>query len=394
MKRILIIGAGFLQTFIIVKAKELGYETVVVDGNPKSIGFRYADEYKTIDIVDQESCLAYAKEKKVDGVLTAATDYGVLTSAYISQQMSLPGIDYKVAQTVKNKFYIRRTLFTSQIDDLSHYYLISDLNEIDQLRDSIHFPVMVKPCDGSGSKAIKRVNSIQHLRSACRMAIASSNVGKALIEDFIVGKEYGVESFVYNGHVHVLAILDKQMTSPPIYAELGHSLPSGLAIEKEVKTVVSNAIITLGIDFGAVNMDILITSDNKIYIVDVGARMGGNLIGSHIVPLHTGIDYMGNLIRAAVGDEVNMASVGTYAVATKILALKPGKITGLPDFNKITHQCQVHIFHHLQVHDSIREYKNNLDGCGYVLAVSSDKNDCLRRVELAKQMIDEGIVRA
>ena len=171
MKRIFIIGAGFLQTFIITRAKELGYETIVVDGNPRSIGFNYADNYKSIDIVDKESCFAYAKKMKIDGVLTAATDYGVLTSAYISQQLSLPGIDYKVAQLVKNKYDIRRSLFTNQIDDLSHYYLISDLKEIELLRDSIHFPVMVKPCDGSGSKAIKKVNTINRLIPACRTAM-------------------------------------------------------------------------------------------------------------------------------------------------------------------------------------------------------------------------------
>ena len=36
-------------------------------------------------------------------------------------------------------------------------------------------------------------------------------------------------------------------------------------------------------------MDLLVTDDEKIHIVDIGARMGGNLIGSHIIPYGTGI---------------------------------------------------------------------------------------------------------
>lgn len=39
MKKILIIGAGFLQSFVIRKAKEMGYETLTVDADPNAVGF-------------------------------------------------------------------------------------------------------------------------------------------------------------------------------------------------------------------------------------------------------------------------------------------------------------------------------------------------------------------
>ena len=61
MKKILIIGAGFLQQFVIKKARELNYYVYALDGNPNAIGFKYADEHKCIDIVDQEKCLKYAE---------------------------------------------------------------------------------------------------------------------------------------------------------------------------------------------------------------------------------------------------------------------------------------------------------------------------------------------
>lgn len=43
MKKILIIGAGFLQDHVIRKAKSMGYETLAVDGDPDAVGFRHAD---------------------------------------------------------------------------------------------------------------------------------------------------------------------------------------------------------------------------------------------------------------------------------------------------------------------------------------------------------------
>lgn len=394
MKKILIIGAGFLQAFVIKRAKEMGYYTLAIDKNPKSVGFKYADEYEAVDIIDIEACLKYAKSKSINGVMTAATDYGVLSASYIAQEMGLPGLDYRVAKRIKNKYLVRRALFDNQVDDISQYYEITSPDDLERIKDVIQFPVMVKPCDGSGSKAASRADSFEAMKVSCEEAIKASLIGRCLAEDFIEGKEYGAESFVYDGEVHVLSIMGKHMTPPPYYAELGHYIPSGLSIEAEVKKVVSSAINALGINFGAVNMDLLISKENHICIVDVGARMGGNLIGSHIIPLGTGIDYMGNLIKASAGDEVALDSQDAGKnIATRILALRPGKITKLPDFEEIQRKYSVSIYHHLEIGNTIQEYHNNLDGCGYVVAVASSVQEAQECVERAKIEIDVSIVR-
>ena len=394
MERILIIGAGFLQSFVIKKAKEMGYHTITIDKNPNSIGFKYADEFEVVDIIDQKACLDYALSKNIDGVITAATDYGVLSTAYIAQQMNLPGIDFDVAKVIKNKYLVRRTLFENNVDDVSQYYEISNIEILEEISANIIFPVMVKPCDGSGSKGAKRVDSLTELKAACNEAIKSSLIGKALIEDFVEGTEYGVESFVLNEEVNVLGVMSKFMTNPPNYAELGHCIPSQLEIEEEIKEVVIKAIKVLGINFGAVNMDVLVTKDNQVCIVDIGARMGGNLIGSHIIPIGTGVDYMGVLLSASVGKsiELNAQSLGTNVV-TRLLALSPGIIKNLPDFEEISEMCNVDIYHNLEIGNEIREYHNNLDGCGYVISVSNDIQQSIRQAEEAKRLIDIGIIR-
>src|SRR5699024_2535091 len=364
------------------------------DKNPYSLGFRYADEFSVVDIVNKETCLEYARSKNIDGVLTVATDYGVLSAAHIAREMNLPGLNYDVARVIKNKYLVRRTLFENNVNDISQYFEINNIDYLREITPIIKFPVMVKPCDGSGSKATRRVNSIKELEVACNTAIKASITKKALIEDFVEGKEYGVESFVYDGKVHVLGVIGKFMTPPPDYAELGHYIPSNLDIEEDIKKVVVHAIKSLGINFGSVNMDILVTKANRIYIVDVGARMGGNLIGSHIIPIGTGVDYMDNIIRASVGEMVNLTPklTGTNIV-TKILALKPGKIRELPDFEKIKNEYQVNIYNHLIKGNKIGKYHNNLDGCGYIVTTSSYMIKAVKLAEEVKEHIDREIIR-
>lgn len=393
MKKILVIGAGFLQNFVICKAKSMGYETLTVDGNPRAVGFHHADKFKIIDIIDEKACLEYAKSEKIDGVLTAATDYGVLTAAYIAQEMHLPGLDYEVAKLIKNKYRVRRCLYEHHVDDTQQVCDVNEDTNLNELSKKLVFPVMVKPCDGSGSRGVSRVDNAASFERACQYAMDSSITHRATVETFIIGKEYGAESIVVNGEVHVLGIMRKWMTEPPFYAELGHAIPTDLPkkVEQRAEQCVKNAIKALGINFGSVNMDMLITSEGNIHIVDIGARMGGNMIGPCVIPYGTGIDYMANMIRNAVGDEVDLASSGKSAVATRLIALGDGVVKQLPDFEKIETEYGVEIYHHLEVGQTVREYHTNLDGCGYIIAKADNIETAINKVESVLGLIRKTI---
>lgn len=380
---------------MIKEAQKCGYYVLVLDGDPNALGYAYADEHAVINIVDEEACLAYAREKQVDGVLTAATDFSVLTMSHIAEAMGLPGINYKSAKIIKNKAEVRKVLFEAKADDTGYSYEIDSLEEAEKLLGEITFPRMVKPVDGSGSRGASRVDKEEDFVKACEYAMSGSITHRAVAEPFVDGREYGVESFVNQGEIHVLGVMQKDMTLPPYYAELGHAIPSGLpyALEEKVKNCVRTAIKALGVNHGSVNMDLLINGD-EVHIVDIGARMGGNLIGSHIIPRGTGINYMANMIRAAVGDPADFRPVLDAApVATKLLALTPGVVKALPDFDALKMKYQVEIEHHLHVGDRINEYHTNLDGCGYVVAGGLTVESAIDLAKEVKNEIDKTIVR-
>lgn len=383
MKKVLIIGAGFLQDFVICKAKEMGYETYAVDADSNAVGFNHADYHSVVNIVDEKACLEYARVNHIDGVLTAATDYGVLTAAYIAKEMGLPGLKYEVAQLIKNKYQVRKCLYENHVDDTEQAYEVYKDSNIEELSKKIVYPVMVKPCDGSGSRGASRVDNAKDLKKACEYAIAGSITNRAEIETFIVGKEYGAESLVVNGEVHVLGIMQKWMTKPPYYAELGHSIPNNLIpeVEEKVKKCVTNAIKALGVNFGSVNMDMLITEDGKVYIIDIGARMGGNMIGPCIIPYGTGVDYMAAMIQNAVGDYVDLSAKDKCAVATRLLAFDEGVVKTLPDMKKVEKKFDVEIYHHLENGMKVNEYHTNLDGCGYIVAKGKTLKEAIDKAE-------------
>jgi len=392
----LIVGAGFLQSFVIQKAKEIGYEVYAVDANPNALGFRYADRYAVINIVDEQACLAYAKENRIDGVLTAATEYGVLTTAYIAKELGLPGISYETAKLIKNKYQVTERLLAHNVEDVRQVLEISENTDVEELSQKIKYPTIVKPRDGSGSRGIRRVNKAEELIGACEYARKCSSSDCLVIESFIEGKEYGAESLVINGEVYVLGIMKKWMTEPPYYAELGHSLPNDLSpdTQKKAKKCVADAIKVLGIDHGSVNMDLLISEDGKVHIVDVGARMGGNMIGPCIIAYGTGIDYMKAMIQIAVGDKVDLKPNKSCAVATKIMAFDEGIVENIPDTKETETAFGVEIYHHLAVGMKVNEYHTNLDGCGYIVAKADTYEEAVLKAERTLRFYKQTIFKS
>ena len=384
MKKVLVIGAGFLQSFIIKKAREMGYYTLAVDADPAAVGFAYANKYGVVNIVDEKACLAFAKENQIDGVLTAATEYGVLTAAYIAREMNLPGLSYESAQMVKNKYRVRKCLIENHVDDSrGEVYLVDEDTNIDEIAQMLHYPVMVKPFDGSGSRGASRADKTEDFREAVNYAISNSLSHSVVVEPFIFGKEYGAEALVVDGEIHVLAIMKKKMTEPPYYAELGHAVPCGLPIdvEEKAKDCVRKAIRALGINFSAVSIDMIITKDGDIHIVDIGVRMGGNMIGACVIPYGTGVDYMGAIIKTALGESVDFDTKPYGPVATRLLAFAGGTIKQLPDFERLEKHYDVEIYHHMKQGDIVNEYHTNLDGLGYIVARAATVGESERKAD-------------
>lgn len=395
MKKILVIGAGFLQDFVICKAKSMGYVTLAVDADPNAIGFQHADKHAVINIVDEQACLAYARRENIDGVLTAATDYGVLTAAFIAQEMNLPGLDYQAAKLIKNKYRVRKRLFEAHVDDTEQAYEVDATTDMGALCRRLSFPVMVKPCDGSGSRGAARVDAPDQLEAACRNAMASSITHRAEVETFIIGREYGAESLVVNGKAHVLSIMRKWMTEPPYYAELGHAIPTDLPpdIEKKARHCVEKAINALGVNCGSVNMDMLITSEGRVHIIDIGARMGGNMIGPCVIPYGTGVDYMAEMLHLAADDPVEFMPKAHGTVATRLLAFDfDAVVKQLPDFPSLEKEFGVEIYHHMELGQEIHAYHTNLDGLGYIVSKAENVRTAQMNAEGALERIRDCII--
>lgn len=306
MKKLAIIGASYLQEPLVRKAKEMGLYTICFAWREGSTCAEICDSFHDISIVEKERILQICQNEKIDGVATIASDVAAPTVAYIANRMGLTGNDYEAAVRANNKFLMREAFLKNGVPCPQYMMLTQrDLSEetvIDKVV-GFHYPLIVKPSDRSGSLGVSKVETPEELYHAVKNAIKVSFKKEAMIEEYIEGREISVEFISYNGKHYPLQITDKVTTEAPHFVELEHHQPSTLSSEMydKIYGITQNALNALGLTNGASHSEYKITADGRIAIMEIGGRMGGDFIGSDLVFLSTGYDFVRGVIEVALG---------------------------------------------------------------------------------------------
>lgn len=304
MKKLVIIGANDFQNQLILKAKSLGYETHVFAWKDGAIGETTADYFYPISIVEKDAILEECRRIQPVGICSIASDLAAITVNYVAEKLGLPCNATKYTQIQTNKYAMRSALSEAGIPCPKFVLADATTNFAEVLAD-FSFPVIVKPTDRSGSRSIMKLESMQGMEEAVKVACQSSFEKKAIIEEYLTGDEYSMETISYEGHHHFLAITKKFTTGAPHFIETGHKQPSDLpeAIVEKVKKMIFSALDALHVENSAGHAEFRVDRDGNIKIIEIGARMGGDCIGSDLVYLSTGNDFIKMVIDVACGTQ-------------------------------------------------------------------------------------------
>lgn len=300
-RKIAIIGGSYLQLPAVLKAKELGYEVHCFSWRDGAVCEGYADYFYPISIIEKEQILKECQRIGIDGITSIASDVAVLTVNYVASHMGLVSNPDEYSQITTNK-YLMRQCFADNGVPSPRFTIADDANSYNI--KAFKFPLIVKPTDRSGSRGVEKVLDPVQLDAAILRAKKESFSNAAIIEEFVTGREISVEAISYKGCHYILQITDKVTTGAPYFVELEHHQPSTIAdeVKKQVKKIVLHALDTLHIEYGASHSELKITEDGDIRVIEIGARMGGDFIGSDLVRLSTGYDFLGVVIKVAMGE--------------------------------------------------------------------------------------------
>ena len=298
-KKLAIVGASYLQVPLVMKAKEMGIETHCFAWADKAACKEIADYFYPISVLGKELILKECERTGIDGITTIATDIAVPTINYVASKIGLVSNPDEYSCITTNKYLMRKCFSENGVPSPRYILAKEEHPEV----YGMTFPMIVKPTDRSGSIGIEKVYEKEELYNAIERARKYSFKHEAIVEEFVDGCEVSVETISWKGEHYILTITDKVTTEAPYFVELEHHEPSLLPIDlqSKIKAIVLNALDALHIQYGASHSELKITKDGDIRVMEIGARMGGDFIGSHLVQLSTGYDFVKGVIDIALG---------------------------------------------------------------------------------------------
>lgn len=390
-RTIMILGASILQLPAIEKAVEMGLQVVVLDMNPDAVGFAVSGVKKeVISTIDIPGAIKVAKQYHIDGVMTLATDMPMRTVAAIVKECGLVGITEETAIKATDKSIMRKVLHDAGVP-VPRFYRVENLREFITAVNHMTTDYMVKPADSSGSRGVLKVKDSDKTKTAYEYARSFSRNGIVVVEECMSGPEVSVETIACNGEIQVIQITDKITTGAPHFVEMGHTQPTRLDCADEIAKIAIAANKAIGIENGPSHTEIIVTPEGP-KIVEVGARLGGDCITTHLVPLSTGINMVEACIRIALGEKPNIRSTLDCGSAIRYFHQRAGvikDIRGIEEAKQMNGIKQVSIVH--GIGERITDITDSGSRMGFVIAQGANADDAAKICEkaLSKIRIEE-----
>ncbi|HET9140733.1 ATP-grasp domain-containing protein [Actinophytocola sp.] len=195
-------------------------------------------------------------------------------------------------------------------------------------------PVVVKPTRLAGSRGVRLVRDGADLAAWADMLAADGYHGPVLVEEFLRGNEFSVETLSAGGTHHVVGITAKQVTPLPLFVETGHLHPAPLtaADRRAITDLVTALLDVAGYRFGPAHTEVILTPAGP-KIVESQARLGGDRIPL-LVEVATGFDIEAGVFQALAGKPVEPA-IASRVGCVAFFQLQPGRLESVDGLDEI-----------------------------------------------------------
>lgn len=386
MKKLLVLAAGILQVPVIKKAKEMGIYVVAADGSEHAVGLQLADKPIVVNITSEEEMLRVAREEQVDGVIHPCSEVSMNVMGRINDELGLSGISREAAIRATNKHLMREAFEAGNAPSPKSILTESAEDAWNHLQNGFDSDGILKPSRNSGSRGIAKVTRDmpkEDFVKAYDVALKESREKSVLIEQFIEGPEFSIEIIVWDSKVNVLTVTDKKTTEAPHFVELGHSQPSCFSAEdvEKLKAAAVAGVKALGVHNCACHAEAKLM-DGKAYLMEIGARLGGDFISTELTHLSTGIDMVAAAINCALGIEPCLEPTEEkHGVCIRYFCPKPGKLVNISN-TEVLNDERVYLWEiYHKEGDMIPEVTSSLCRSGHVIVTEKDAPSAIAYAE-------------
>jgi biotin carboxylase len=367
-------------------AKERGWQVTLVTKDlnfylqpgQQQIPMSVFDQVVNCD-TDDPQAVASALSQRADrpSALLSASEFHMLGAAQTARLLELRGQDPAAVRACRDKSLGRRLCASAKVP-IPRFALAATPEEA--AAADVGFPCVVKPLDESGSYGVRLCANRQEVADHAKALldwkvneVGQPKIPAVLVEEYMRGPEVSVEVIVADSHPRIIAITDKVLLAPPIFYEIGHTVPASLdpQVERACREAAVQALDAIGFDCGAAHVELKLTSDGP-RLVEVNCRLAGDQI-TRLVHLATGYDMHAALLDIHLGTDPGAPRPPHRGAAIMFLPSPGGRILnihGVEAARSMAHVVDVKTF--VEPGAVLPEEAAGYDRLGYVIAVAPD----------------------
>jgi biotin carboxylase len=339
-KGLLIICGGIEAIHGIQRAREMGLHVVVSDGDAHAPGFDLAHGRLVASTYDAArtaaGAIAYHQSvHPIDGVICMGADVPHTVSA-VAAELGLPGLSSETAYLAMDKLAMKRRLAEAGVP-IPWFAAIRDASDLVEIVHSRGPDLVVKPVDSRGGRGVQRLNCGVSPELAFERAKAQSPTGRVMVEAYLSGPQISTESILLDDVGYTPGFSDRNYELldrfAPWFIENGGDLPSHVspAIRADVEATVTAAARALGIRQHNYKGD-MVVHQGRAHVIEIAARLSGGYFCTREIPLSTGVDFVGAVIRLALSEPVSPADltpIEEKPIVQRYVFPNPGRIVSI-----------------------------------------------------------------
>jgi phosphoribosylaminoimidazole carboxylase (NCAIR synthetase) len=300
LSKVLVLGGSYLQSDFIFTALKCGCEVHVLDRDRNCFISKNDDiVFEAIDISDVAKVNAYFVENSMDLILSPVTEIGNRTASIIA---GMHGVLYNSSETVlasTDKKLMRKTLESSRLQEPD--VIVLNPASISEEELNVKFPVIVKPAISSASRGVTLATNRSELNDAIKRALPyCSNDASILVEEYLPGDQFSIETITFNGEHRVVAIVKEELSGPPYFMERTNiiDLEINKRLAKSVGLFVNELLNKINVQVGPSHIEVKIFRD-EIRLIEVATRSG--LLRDRLIKAAKGPDYNELILKSYLG---------------------------------------------------------------------------------------------
>jgi biotin carboxylase len=394
-KSIMIFGAGVNQLELIREARQMGIVTVVIDPQEDPPGKTEADFFYCVGGSDYETTKKIALRHNVNGIVTGQMEKPLRLMARLSEELGFIFNSQEVTDHCMDKWRMKESFRSGNIPCAEGILIRQGEAIPSALVPEMTFPLIIKPRDAFSSRGVYKCDNHDDVLTHLEESRYFSSGGDVLLEKFLEGREYSVEAITYQGETSVIQFTEKFITPYPNTVETGHLQPAGLSSpEKEViSSIVKKALVSLGIENSASHTEIMMTKSGP-YVIETGARLGGDFIASYLTKASTGVSMDRAAIQVALGLKPDTVRKHEKYSMIRYIELPQGVTIKevLPLDDIINYPGVVFAYLYVKQGDKIKRITHSALRPGCIIVSNDNKSDLLRLVEEMAEELKSRII--